>query len=52
MFDKEIDFLLDRIYDDNRHQHSYKLQHGHDILKIFDVLSNFPFTTSETKSDY
>ena len=26
--------------------------HGHNILRIFDVLPNFPFTTSETKPDY
>ena len=24
----------------------------HSILRLFDVLPNFPFTTSETKSDY
>ena len=23
--------------------------HGHNIFRIFDVLPNFPFTTSETK---
>ena len=23
--------------------------YGHNILRIFDVLPNFPFTTSETK---
>ena len=26
--------------------------HGHDILKLLDVVTNFPFTTSETKPDY
>ena len=26
--------------------------HGHNIMKIFDVLPNFPFSTSETKPDY
>ena len=26
--------------------------YGHNILRIFDVLPNFPFTTSETKRDY
>ena len=26
--------------------------HGHNIMRIFDVLPNFPFTTSETKLDY
>ena len=25
---------------------------GHDILRIFDVLPNFPFTASEAKPDY
>ena len=25
---------------------------GHDILRVFDVLLNFTFTTSETKRDY
>ena len=26
--------------------------HFHNILKLFDILQNFPFTTSETKRDY
>ena len=26
--------------------------HGHNILRLFDVLPNFLFTTSETKCDY
>ena len=26
--------------------------HGHDILRLFDVLPNFSFITSETKRDY
>ena len=26
--------------------------HGHNIMRIFYVLPNFPFTTSETKPDY
>ena len=26
--------------------------HFHNILKLFDVLPNFPFTTSETMRDY
>ena len=26
--------------------------YGQDILRIFDVLRNFPFTTNETKPDY
>ena len=26
--------------------------HFHDILRLFDVLLNFPFTTSETIGDY
>ena len=26
--------------------------HFHNILKLFDVLPNFPFTTSETMGDY
>ena len=25
---------------------------GHNILRLFDVLPNFPFTTSETNRDY
>ena len=29
-----------------------KYNHGHNIMRIFDVLRNFPFTTSETKPDY
>ena len=27
-------------------------KHGHNIMRIFNVLPNFPFTTSETKLDY
>ena len=26
--------------------------HGYTIMKIFDVLPDFPFTTRETKPDY
>ena len=26
--------------------------HGHNIMRIFNVLPNFPLTTSETKPDY
>ena len=26
--------------------------HGYNIMRIFDVLPNFPFTTSEKKPDY
>ena len=26
--------------------------HGHNIMRIFDVLPNFPFTASDTKPDY
>ena len=26
--------------------------HFHNILRLFDVLPNFPFTTSETMGDY
>ena len=29
-----------------------KLNDGHNILRPFDVLPDFPFTTSETKRDY
>ena len=28
------------------------LQPGHNILRLFDVLPNFSFTTSETDRDY
>ena len=34
----------------SREQLSYN--HFHNILRHFDVLSNFPFTTSETKRNY
>ena len=30
----------------------FNYNHGHNIMRIFDVLPNFPFTTSETKPDY
>ena len=26
--------------------------HFHNILRVFDILPNFPFTTSETMGDY
>ena len=31
---------------------TYNYNHRHNILRLFDVLPNFPFTTSETKRDY
>ena len=30
----------------------FDFNHFHDILRLFDVLPNFPFTTSETMRDY
>ena len=36
----------------NKCCYSFSYNHGHNILRIFDVLPNFPFTTSETKPDY
>ena len=30
----------------------YYYNHGHNIVRIFDVSPNFPFTPSETKPDY
>ena len=30
----------------------FDYNHGHNFVRIFDVLPNFPFTTSETKPDY
>ena len=32
--------------------HCIIYNHGHNILRLFDTLSNFLFTTSETKRDY
>ena len=31
---------------------SFYYNDGHNIMRIFDVFPNFPFTTSETKPDY
>ena len=31
---------------------NFRDNHFHNILRLFDVLPNFPFTTSETKRDY
>ena len=31
---------------------SQSYNHFHNILRLFNVLSNFPFTTSETMGDY
>ena len=39
------------LYPDKYHFLSFS-NHGHNILRIFDVLPNLPFTTSETKPDY
>ena len=39
------------IYEDHRHI-SIIYNHFHNILILFDVLPNFPFTTSETMRDY
>ena len=36
------------LFDNLRRNYS----HGHNIMRIFDALLNFPFTTSETKPDY
>ena len=33
-------------------KYSYKYNHDRNILRIFNALPNFPFTTSETKPDY
>ena len=30
----------------------FEYSHGHNIMRIFDVLPNIPFITSEMKSDY
>ena len=32
--------------------HNILYNHGHNILRLFDTLPNFLFTTSETKRDY
>ena len=34
------------------HNQAYVYNYGHNILRIFDVLPNFPFTTSEPRPDY
>ena len=39
----------------SKQNYSYLKKHynyGHSIMRTFDVLPNFPFTTSETKADY
>ena len=33
-------------------EYFYGYNHGHNIMRIFDVLPNFTFPTSETKPDY
>ena len=57
--------FISTIHDLNFTNHSHKkrkdtpnklslsqLQQFHNIMRLFDVLSNFPFTTSETMGDY
>ena len=34
------------------HRRCFIYNHFHNILRLFDVLTNFPFTTSETMRDY
>ena len=36
----------------NKHVESNYYNHGHNILRHFDILPNFLFTASETKRDY
>ena len=43
-------FILRKKYWISKEKKIYNL--GHNILRLFDVLSNFSFTTSETNCDY
>ena len=44
--------LENMIYTNYFTQYGENYNHGHNIMRIFDVLPNFPFTTSVTKPDY
>ena len=35
-----------------KHGRMVTYNHFHNVLRLFDVLPNFPFTTSETTDDY
>ena len=48
---KEI-LLLDDHLGFSKYVAHASCNHGHNILRRFDVLPNFPFTSSETKRDY
>ena len=39
-------------YPDGYYRLKICYNHGHNILRLFDILPNVPFTTSETKRDY
>ena len=39
-------------YKHKKQKKNFEENHFHSILRLFDVFSNLPFTTSETKSDY
>ena len=40
------------INEDINAKESFADNHFHNILRLFDVLATFPFTTSETMRDY
>ena len=52
LYFRKRNFLIfwERYIQNPRHIQNYN--HGHNILRIFDVLPSFPFTISETKPDY
>ena len=43
---------LVRVNQDIKRKNNFLENHGHNILRLFNVLPNFPFTTSEKKCDY
>ena len=45
-------FLTNLVVNKNKSKRNFADNQFHNILRLFDVLPNFPFTTSETIGDY
>ena len=47
-----LQILKITVYSQSRKVRAYIYNHFHNILRFFDVLQNFTFTTSETMREY
>ena len=48
---ESISSIQMKIYQSNTYREDINCNYSHNILRLFDVRPNFPFTTSETKRD-